>query len=45
MHKYADQSVFFTDCVSFVLMRWEGLNDVFGIDGHFAAVGFRLPGA
>ena len=42
MHKYADQGVSFTDCVSFVLMRREGLREVFGFDGHFAAAGFRL---
>lgn len=42
MRKFADQSVSFTDCVSFVLMRREGLRDVFGFDGHFAAAGFRL---
>ncbi len=42
MHKYADQGVSFTDCVSFVLMRREGLKEVFGFDGHFAAAGLRL---
>lgn len=42
MQKFADQSVSFTDCVSFVLMRREGLREAFGFDGHFAAAGFRL---
>lgn len=42
MRKFADQSVSFTDCVSFVLMRREGLRDAFAFDGHFAAAGFRL---
>jgi uncharacterized protein len=42
MQKFADQRVSFTDCVSFVLMRREGLREVFGFDGHFTAAGFRL---
>jgi len=42
MRKFADQAVSFTDCLSFVLMRREGLREVFGFDGHFAAAGFRL---
>lgn len=42
MRKFADQHVSFTDCVSFVLMRREGLRDAFGFDRHFSAAGFRL---
>ena len=42
MQKFADQSVSFTDCLSFLLMRREGLREAFGFDGHFAAAGFRL---
>ena len=42
MRKFADQGVSFTDCVSFALMRREGLRDVFGFDGHFSVAGFRL---
>lgn len=42
MRKLADQGVSFTDCISFALMRREGLRYVFGFDGHFAAAGFRL---
>ncbi len=42
MKKFADQAVSFTDCVSFVLMKKQGLHDVFGFDRHFAAAGYRL---
>lgn len=42
MRKYADQAVSFTDCVSFALMRREGIRHVFGFDRHFQAAGFRL---
>lgn len=42
MRKFADQGISFTDCVSFVLMRREGLRDAFGFDRHFSAAGFRL---
>jgi uncharacterized protein len=42
MKKFADQAVSFTDCVSFVLMKKQGLRDVFGFDRHFAAAGYRL---
>ncbi|MEX1044724.1 MAG: hypothetical protein WEC73_01230 [Chthoniobacterales bacterium] len=44
MRKFADQGVSFTDGMSFVLMRREGLWEVFGFDGHFTAAGFRLRG-
>jgi len=44
MRKFADQGVSFTDSLSFVLMRREGLREVFGFDGHFIAAGFRLRG-
>ena len=37
-----DQAVSYTDCVSFVLMKREGLRNVFGFDGHFTAAGYRL---
>ncbi len=40
--KYADQEVSFTDCVSFVLMRREGLKRVFTFDRHFALAGFEV---
>jgi len=42
MKKFADQAVSFTDCISFVLMKKEGLRDVFGFDRHFASAGFRV---
>jgi uncharacterized protein len=40
--KFADQAVSFTDCISFVLMKKQGLRDVFGFDRHFASVGYRV---
>lgn len=44
--KYADQSVTFTDCVCFVLMRSRRLDRVFGFDGDFRIAGFQLvPGS
>lgn len=42
MKKFADQAVSFTDCISFVLMKKEGLRDVFGFDRHFASAGYRV---
>lgn len=42
MSKYADQSVSFTDCVSFVLMKQNRLKTVFGFDRHFETAGFEL---
>jgi len=42
MRKFADQSVSFTDCLSFVLMKREGIKDVFAFDRHFRAAGFRV---
>lgn len=44
--KYADQRIGFTDCVSFALMRREGLERVFTFDRHFRFAGFEVvPGA
>lgn len=42
MKKFAEQAVSFTDCISFVLMKKEGLRDVFGFDRHFASAGYRV---
>jgi predicted nucleic acid-binding protein len=42
MKKFADHAVSFTDCISFVLMKREGLRDVFGFDRHFASAGYRV---
>ena len=42
--KFADQEVSFTDCVSFVLMKRYGIQEVFAFDRHFALAGFKcLP--
>lgn len=40
--KFADQQVSFTDCVSFVLMKREKINQVFSFDRHFEFAGFRM---
>jgi predicted nucleic acid-binding protein len=42
MRKFADQGVSFTDCVSAVLMKRNGLKTVFGFDQHFESMGFRV---
>jgi uncharacterized protein len=43
-HKYADQEVGFTDCISFVLMQAHRLTRVFCFDRHFDVPGFtRIP--
>ena len=42
MRKFADQAVSFTDCISFALMKREGIRHVFGFDRHFDAAGFQL---
>jgi uncharacterized protein len=42
--KFADQSVSFTDCVSFVLMTRSKIKQVFSFDRHFDSAGFmRMP--
>jgi len=40
--KFADQHVSFTDCISFVLMRREGIGSVFTFDRHFSFAGFQV---
>jgi predicted nucleic acid-binding protein len=40
--KYADQSVSFTDCVSFVLMEKHKIPCAFSFDRHFALAGFQV---
>ena len=42
LEKYADQKVSFTDCVSFAMMRRQGIERAFSFDRHFVAAGFRL---
>lgn len=42
MRKYADQAVSFTDCISFALMKREGIKYIFSFDRHFQAAQFRL---
>ena len=40
--KYADQSISFTDAISFVMMRKEMIKRVFSFDRHFQLAGFRV---
>lgn len=40
--KYADKKISFTDCVSFVLMKKNNIDQVFGYDKHFTAAGFKM---
>ena len=40
--KFADQSVSFTDCVSFVLMDKQRIKRAFSFDRHFKTAGFDV---
>lgn len=40
--KYADQSMSFTDYISFVLMEKHKLKNAFSFDRHFAIAGFDV---
>ena len=40
--KFADQSVSYTDCISFVLMRSNKIERVFTFDRHFGMAGFTI---
>lgn len=40
--KYADQSVSFTDCISFVLMEKQNIKCAFSFDRHFGIAGFEV---
>jgi len=40
--KYADQKISFTDCISFVLMKREGIKRAFSFDFHFRLAGYEV---
>ena len=40
--KYADQSVSYTDCISFVLMSSNKIERAFTFDSHFGMAGFTI---
>ncbi|MDA1314806.1 MAG: PIN domain-containing protein [Acidobacteria bacterium] len=40
--KFANQRVSFTDCISFVSMKRQGLRRAFTFDRHFADAGFEI---
>jgi predicted nucleic acid-binding protein len=40
--KYADQKISFTDCISFVLMKQEGIKRAFSFDFHFRLAGYNV---
>lgn len=42
LEKFGDQSLSFTDAVSFALMRQARITRAFGFDRHFTAAGFEL---
>jgi len=42
LEKFADQKLSSTDCLSFALMRRQGVDVVFGFDHHFERAGFEL---
>lgn len=42
LEKYHDQRIGFVDCLSFVTMRQNRINRVFGFDKHFRIAGFTL---
>jgi predicted nucleic acid-binding protein len=41
MRRYRDQSLSFTDCISFAVMRALGLRDAFSLDADFTRCGFH----
>lgn len=42
LKKYADQSMSYTDCISFTLMKKERIKTVFSFDKHFQYAGYLL---
>jgi uncharacterized protein len=42
MKKYADQSISFTDCISFCIMRKHRVKEAFSFDRHFRFAGFSV---
>lgn len=40
MHKFKDQKVSFTDCLSFAVMKSHKIKQYFGFDKHFDIAGF-----
>jgi uncharacterized protein len=45
LRKRPDKTFSLTDCVSFILMEREGIQEALSFDGHFNQAGFRrLPG-
>jgi len=40
--KYADQSVSYTDCISFILMSSNKIERAFTFDSHFGMAGFTI---
>jgi predicted nucleic acid-binding protein len=42
--KFADQKIGFTDCISFAVMRRNGISTAFTFDSHFIDAGFKVIG-
>jgi uncharacterized protein len=42
--KFSDQRVGFTDCISFAVMRRNGIRTAFTFDRHFVDAGFKVIG-
>ena len=42
LEKFSDQRLSLTDCLSFALMRREGIGAAFSFDHHFELAGFEL---
>ena len=42
--KFADQSISFTDCISFAIMKRNHISTAFTFDRHFVQAGFKVIG-